>query len=142
MISCYTGCSITNDNKDRLTMLTANGKFDVKLTPQEDVEAAGRMTINKAYTGDMVGSGIGQMISKRTEHGSAVYYAIEEFSGSVKDKKGAFTLLHEGIMTADSQSLSVKILEGSGSGELSSITGSLEIIQTDGEHSYKLDYAL
>ena len=82
------------------------------------------------------------MLSKRTESGAAVYYAIEEFTGTVNNKSGAFTLLHEGVMTSDSQSLSVKILEGSGSGELNTISGSLEIIQSDDSHNYKLDYSL
>ncbi len=74
-------------------IMSANGTFEVDLTPQEDIGSpAGRMLIKKTYLGDMNGSGTGQMISKRTENGAAVYYAIEEFSGSVKGKNGGFTL--------------------------------------------------
>ena len=69
-------------------VMSANGTFDVDLAPQEDVGSpAGRMLIKKTYLGDMNGSGIGQMISKRTESGTAVYYAIEEFSGSSQGQK-------------------------------------------------------
>ena len=60
-------------------MMSANGTFGVDLTPQEDIGSpVGRMLIKKTYLGDMNGSGAGQMISKRTENGAAVYYAIEE----------------------------------------------------------------
>jgi hypothetical protein len=123
--------------------MSANGTFEVQLTPQEDVEAAaGRMLIKKTYLGDMSGSGSGQMISKRTENGTAVYYAIEEFTGSVKGTSGGFTLLHKGRMSKESQSLEVSILEGSGSGELQSISGSMLIVRDSSGHRYELTFEL
>ncbi len=123
--------------------MAAEGKFDIKLTPQEDQDTpAGRMTILKDYSGDMVGIGVGQMISKRTAQGASVYAAIEEFSGSLEGKQGSFTLFHNGFMTAEKQSLEVIIVDGSGTGELSNIQGSLTIIQESGEHSYILNYQL
>ena len=123
--------------------MSANGTFEIDLTPQEDIGSpAGRMLIKKTYLGDMNGSGIGQMISKRTENGISVYYAIEEFSGSVNGKKGGFTLVHNGRMSKESRSLEVTILEGSGSGELQSISGSLLINQDASGHSYELTFEL
>lgn len=103
---------------------------------------AGRMVLSKTYHGDLHGTGIGQMISKRTEGGAAVYYAIEEFSGSVEGRSGAFTLVHQGRMTKDAQSLEVQILEGSGSGELTTIAGSMVISQGADGHVYELAYEL
>jgi len=123
--------------------MTATGTFEVDLQPQADGDSpAGRMVIDKTYSGDMSGSGKGQMISKRTESGAAVYYAIEEFSGSVKGKNGAFTLLHKGHMSAESQSLDIEILKGSGSGEFENISGSMAITQDSTGHSYELAYEL
>ena len=123
--------------------MSAKGTFEVDLTPQEDGEfAAGRMLIRKTYLGDMNGSSTGQMISKRMENGTAIYYAIEEFSGSVNDKSGQFTLVHKGHMTKNSQSLEVTILEGSGRGELQTISGSMRIIQDANGHRYKLSFGL
>ena len=120
-------------------MISAKGTFEVDLLPQDDTGyPAGRMLIRKAYLGDMKGSGMGQMISKRTETGAAVYYAIEEFSGSVKGKNGGFTLVHKGNMNKESQSLEVTILEGSGSGALESISGSMLIDQDENGHRYEL----
>ena len=124
-------------------IMQAKGQFEVKLEPQKDEDApAGRMIINKTYSGDLIGSGVGQMISKRTAAGSAAYYAIEEFTGSINGKSGTFTLVHKGFMSKESQSLDVLILDGSGSGELKNITGTMEIIQNDGNHSYELNYEL
>ncbi len=129
--------------KQEKTMLTAKGEFEINLDIQKDETApVGRLIIKKNYTGDITGSGGGQMISKRTESGSAVYYAIEEFVGKVNGKKGAFTLLHKGVMSKESQSLDIVIMEGSGKGELKNIIGSMEIVQDDDKHTYKLKYKL
>ena len=123
--------------------MSAKGSFSVELTPQGDGNfAAGRMIIDKSYTGDLEGTGTGQMISKRIENGAAVYFAIEEFVGTVGGKKGAFTLLHKGFMSSEEQLLEITILQGSGSGELAGIAGTLEITQEDGTHQYRLKYSL
>jgi hypothetical protein len=82
------------------------------------------------------------MISKRADNGLAVYYAIEEFSGSVKGKSGGFTLVHKGYMSKESQSLEIAVLEGSGSGELQDISGSMLIVQEASGHKYELTFEL
>lgn len=122
---------------------SVNGSFDVIMEPQQDSDApVGRMLIKKQYSGGLSGSGIGQMLSKRTESGTAGYLAIEEFEGSLDGKLGSFTLVHNGFMSAEAQSLEVKILQGSGSGELENISGSMEISQADGGHQYTFSYQL
>ena len=123
--------------------LKAIGKFDVKLDPQsDDAIPAGRMLINKTYSGDMQGSGAGQMLSKRMDNGVSIYCAFEEFEGSVNGKKGSFTLQHSGYMASDEQSLEIDIIKGSGAGELASIIGALYITQTESGHEYELIYSL
>ena len=121
--------------------MLAKGSFDVALEPQTDDQApAGRMIISKTYNGDLQATALGQMISKRTEHGAAVYSAIEEVSGVLSGRQGAFTLFHNGYMSSDAQRLSVVVVEGSGSGELTGISGELTIIQSDGQHLYEFEY--
>ena len=123
--------------------MTVSGSFEIQLEPQQDdLAPAGRMLINKEYSGALVGKGIGQMISKRTEQGASVYSAIEEFTGTVEGKKGSFTLFHTGLMSATSQELNVLVVEGSGTEELSGITGKLSIHQNNGAHTYTFDYQL
>lgn len=123
--------------------MTSNGIFEIQLTPQQDSEhPAGRMLINKAYSGGMTGHGTGQMISKRIDSGPAAYFAIEEFNGTLDSRTGSFTLLHRGYMDSESQSLDITILKDSGSGELAGISGSMQITQHDGGHQYVLEYEL
>lgn len=123
--------------------MSAKGTFEISLTPQEDEGfAAGRLLINKTYQGDMEGEGLGQMISKRVENGTAIYYAIEEFTGSLMGKTGSFTLSHQGFMDKETQSLEVTIVQGSGSDELEGISGSMAIIRSEDGHSYELRYEL
>ena len=124
-------------------IMSISGKFEIKLEPQiDELNPAGRMTINKLYAGSIEGTGIGQMISKRIENGAAVYFAVEEFSGSIEGKSGTLTLIHKGFMSKDSQTLDVTVLEGSGQGELVNISGNMNIIQKDGVHFYEFDYQL
>lgn len=124
-------------------IMTAKGSFEIDLKPaQDDENPAGRMLINKTYSGGLQGKGIGQMLSKRTENGASAYSAIEEFGGSISGKNGGFTLIHSGYMSKSEQRLEISILLGSGTGELSGITGTMEIIQADGGHQYVLNYEL
>jgi len=123
--------------------MSVKGSFDVAMEPQKDSDApVGRMLIKKQYSGGLSGSGTGQMLSKQTESGTALYLAIEEFEGSLDGKVGSFTLVHNGFMSAEIQTLEVKILQGSGSGALENISGSMEITQADGGHQYTLSYGL
>ncbi len=119
--------------------MIARGTFDVNLQPQADEGfAAGRMTIDKTYSGDLEGQGKGQMISKRVEGGAAIYFAVEEFTGSFEGKTGSFTLIHKGFMDDATQTLEVDILTGSGNGEFDGITGSMTINNDSEGHSYEL----
>ncbi len=132
------GDPITKENN-----MTLSGSFEVTLEPQQDeVAPAGRMIIHKVYSGALQGEGTGQMVSKRTSSGDAVYFAIEEFTGVLEGKKGGFTLLHKGFMSASSESLDIDILPGSGSGQLEGIRGSMSIIRDGGSHSYSLSVQL
>ena len=67
-INCF-----AHEQKEESKM-SAFGNFEIKLDPQKDEAApVGRMIIDKKYSGDMIGTGIGQMISKRTTGGAAAY---------------------------------------------------------------------
>lgn len=121
--------------------MTATGTFEIQMDMQNDeIAPVGRIIIDKNYSGSMVGKGSGQMISKRTEDGASVYAAIEEFDGSIEDKKGSFTLFHRGIMSSSEMTLEILIVEGSGTGDFTHINGSLDIEQDDDKHLYTLEY--
>jgi hypothetical protein len=125
-------------------MMVATGEFDIQLTPQTDDEIdAGRLLINKTFRGDLEGVSQGQMLSKRTEFdGSAGYVAIETFSGSLDGNQGSFTLQHAGTMNRGAISSDVTVVPDSGTGELRGISGTMQIIIADGQHSYEFDYVI
>lgn len=121
--------------------INIDGRFDVELSARQDDDApAGRMIIRKQYSGPLKGIGLGQMLSKRTDGGSAVYVAIEEFEGELAGDKGTFTLMHTGTMGATGQTLDVRIVPGSGTGDLQGITGSMDIKNEPDGHRYLLTY--
>ena len=51
-------------------------------------------------------------------------------------------LQHSGVMTRGDGRLEVTIVPDSGTGDLAGISGTLEIHNNEGQHSYVLDYEL
>lgn len=126
----------------------ASGAFEVKLTPQDtgdknDKGAVGTMTIEKQFHGDLEGTSKGVMLAVSTDvKGSAGYVAIERFTGTLKGRSGTFALQHTGTMNRGTPSLSVTVIPDSGTGQLTGLTGKLDIEISAGKHSYNLEYTL
>lgn len=122
----------------------ATGTFEVTIEPQHAAgEPFGRMRIVKVFTGDLVGDGLGEMLTVATEvEGSATYVALDRITGTLHGRRGAFVLRHNGIMTRGDGELSVVVVPDSGTGELTGLTGQLTITNDNGEHSYVFDYDL
>ncbi len=122
----------------------ASGTFEVKLVPEESDDATlGRMSIDKQFAGDLVGTSKGTMLTGMTEvKGSAGYVAIEKVSGALQGKSGGFVLQHTGTMTRGVPQLSVTVVPDSGTGELVGLAGSLAINIAGGKHSYEFVYTL
>jgi hypothetical protein len=128
--------------------LIAKGEFVVKLLPlgvegQPEGSKLGRMSIDKAISGDLVATTAGQMLSAMTAvEGSAGYVALERVEGVLAGKKGSFVLQHTGIMNKGVPSLSVTVVPDSGTGELVGIAGEFNVIIAGGKHSYEFKYTL
>ena len=126
----------------------AAGTFDVKIKPQPLSEVAadsafGRMSLDKQYHGDLEATGKGEMLSVMTAvKGSAVYVALERVTGQLHGRGGAFVLQHAGVMVRGEQRLSVTVVEDSGTGQLTGLTGKLDIKVEGGQHFYEFDYSL
>ena len=127
-------------------MPTARGPLDVNIEAEppfleQDGLKLNRNVVRKEFSGDMVGASEAQMIAAYTgTPGSAGYVAIEHFTGSVGGKSGSFVLQHSGVMNKGDGQLTVTIVPDSGAGELAGISGTLEIDNDEGQHSYVLDY--
>jgi hypothetical protein len=126
----------------------ARGTFEVKLSPQAADEtqadsAVGRMLIDKQFQGDLEATSKGQMLGVRTAvEGSAGYVAMEQVAGTLDGRSGTFVLQHTGTMTRGALTLSVTVVPDSGTGELTSLAGKMEIKIDGGKHSYDFEYTL
>ena len=127
-------------------MPTARGLFEVNIEPEQpylerDGVTLNRNVVHKEFSGDVVGTSEAQMIAAVTgTPGSAGYVAIDHFTGSIDGKSGSFVLQHSGVMNRGDAQLTVIIVPDSGTGELAGISGTLEIDNDEGQHSYVLEY--
>ncbi len=129
-------------------MPTARGPMGVNIDAappflEQDGLKLNHNVVRKEFSGDMVGASEAQMIGAVTATpGSAGYVAIEHFAGSVSGRTGSFVLQHSGVMNRGDARLTVTIVPDSGAGELAGISGTLEIHNVDGQHSYVLHYEM
>ena len=127
---------------------TAQGSFEVKTAPlpTDGATAAtsiGRYSLDKAYRGDLEAASAGEMLSAgNPATGTAGYVAIEQVTGKLHGKTGSFALQHFGTMQGGAFELNVRVVPGSGTGDLEGIAGTLTIIIAGGKHSYTLEYTL
>ena len=127
---------------------TAQGTFEVKTAPlrADDATAAtsiGRYSLDKGYRGDLEAASAGEMLGAgNPATGTAGYVAIEQVSGNLHGKSGSFALQHFGTMDQGKFDLNVRVVPGSGTGELEGITGTMTIIIEAGKHSYTFEYLL
>ncbi|MGW6916499.1 DUF3224 domain-containing protein [Kitasatospora sp. NPDC054939] len=124
------------------------GSFDVtSWEPQETDERAGatlgRVLLAKTFRGALAGSSTVQMLSVMDAAGEpAAYVAVEHFTGELDGRKGSFVLQHS-APGSHGERLSVRVVPGTGTGELAGLTGTLDITQDDaGNHAYALEYDL
>lgn len=126
----------------------AKGSFTVALKPQPISELAsgseiGRMSIDKQFSGDLIGTSKGEMLSAMSAvKGSAGYVAIERVSGAIGDHTGTFVLQHSGTMNRGAPSLSVSVVPDSGTDGFKGLYGTFTIDIVDGKHLYTFNYSL
>jgi hypothetical protein len=128
--------------------MQAQGTFEVKVVPLAADEGAdtggfGRLSLDKTFSGDLAGNSKGQMVGAFTAvEGSAGYVALERVTGSLGGRNGTFILQHSGSMSRGTQSIIVTVVPDSGTGDLTGLTGTMQIIIEGKKHSYVLDYSL
>jgi uncharacterized protein DUF3224 len=126
----------------------ARGEFDVKLAPQapdpeSESPTLARLTIEKQFRGDLVGTSRGEMLSASTSvQGSAGYVAMELVTGELRGRKGTFAFQHSGTMTRGAPELTIKVVPDSGTADLVGLAGTLDIEITGGKHFYDFEYTL
>jgi hypothetical protein len=129
------------------TMQHATGTFDVNITPVQPVadaapDAPGRMLLSKIFHGGVEGTGSGEMLATMGPEQSGAYVALERVTGTVDGHAGSFALVHRGLMDKGAQELSIVIVPGSGTGDLTGISGVFHLTLAGGDHLYDLEYSL
>lgn len=123
----------------------AKGTFTVDLKPLTPTPAEGikRYSIHKQIQGDLQATTQGEMFAAgNPQTGHAGYVAIEVVTGSLAGKGGSFALEHMGTMDANGPQLTVVVVPGSGTGALTGLSGTFQIVIEDGKHTYELSYDL
>jgi hypothetical protein len=135
--------------KKAVTSLHATGPFEVKLDPQPPDDKAGgaaiaRMLLDKQFHGDLEATSKGTMLATGTgaKGSSGGYVALEIVTGTLKGRTGTFILQHFGTMTRGVPQLSITVVPDSATGQLTGLTGKMNINIADGKHSYDLEYTL
>lgn len=106
--------------------------------------ALSRMSIDKVFRGDIVGTSKGEMLTAGVSaENSGGYVAIERVNGTLHGESGTFLLQHSGLMTRGAANLVITVVPDSGTGQLVGLAGTMVInIAADGTHSYILEYTL
>ena len=127
----------------------ASGSFEPTMKPVTppdlpDAPMLGRYTGSKTWHGGVEGTSVVDMLTAGTgRKDTAGYVAVELVTCKLEGRSGTFELLHQGTLDEGKQNLSITVLKGSGTGELTGITGTLTIhIAPDGKHTYDFDYTL
>jgi hypothetical protein len=126
----------------------ANGTFTVTIAPVADAGAVdgvqlGRMSLDKRFAGDLVGTSQGEMLTAMAPvKGSAGYVAIERVTGTLHGRSGSFALQHSGLMDRGVQHLTIAVVPDSGTGALAGIAGTFRLTIEGGTHFYALEYSL
>jgi hypothetical protein len=123
----------------------AKGTFTVDIRPLTPPPAEGlaRFSIDKQIHGDLEAASKGEMFSGGDpKQGAAGYVAIEVITGILNGQKGSFALQHSATMDQGGLKMSIIIVPGSGTDELEGISGTFDIRNVNGQHSYDLEYTL
>lgn len=126
----------------------ATGTFEVKALPLPtdsgvDTGGFGRMSLDKQFSGDLVGTSLGQMVYARTAvEGSGGYVALERVTGTLNGRHGSFVLMHNGTMEQGAQEIRIAVVPGSGTGALTGLAGTMKIVIEGGKHSYEFEYTI
>lgn len=131
-------------------MPVATGEFEVTGwdaaepwdDPGDGEPTLGRATVDKTFSGAIDGTSVAELLTAQGEGGEA-YAAIEKFEGVVDGLAGSFVIEHGGHRAPDIEAASFGfIVRGSGTGELTGISGTAGYRHDDDGAVLTLTYEL
>ena len=112
------------------------------LDEQEGAPALGRVRFRKTYKGDDL---VGTAVAGFLNCDQLAYAAVERITGTLGGRTGTFVLMHgagAGSGAAEEGVSSGYFVAGSGTGELTGLTGTMKIRHADEGPRLYLDYSL
>lgn len=124
-------------------MATTSATFTIDLSPGDPLHpGTGRFDFTKTWSGGLQGTSAGTMLSGGDpSSGVAGYVAIEVFTGTVDGRPGTFALQQLGTMNAAGAALTYVVTPGSGTGDLTGISGTLDLDASQSVHRVTFDYS-
>lgn len=129
-------------------MTTTTGHFDLTSWDEETIDDAEgarlvRARNTKTFSGGITGTSAAELLQAVAGETAAVYVAVERVTAAVDDHEGTFVLRHSALMHGDTGDMLVDVVPGSGTGDLTGLTGTLTIeMSAAGEHTYSFEYSL
>ncbi len=123
---------------------TYHGEFEITAWDAEAYSEPGsndelsRVRAAKVFEGEINGTSTAELLMAGNALGAG-YVASEQFVGSVGERSGAMTVQHWGVAEGIDAASSGHVIPGSGTGELSGISGRAIYTQDpDGQHRLEL----
>ena len=125
----------------RASATFVNTTYDEEPYDDGDGTVLGRIRITRTFEGDLEGESSAELLTARTEAGSAAYLALDRVAGRLGDRSGSFVLAHHGTVSAAGGVNAASVVPDSGTGELVGLRGRGSIsVDEDGTHRLALDY--
>jgi uncharacterized protein DUF3224 len=117
--------------------------WDEQPYSEEDGIRLSRTRVVKAFRGEIEGESTAELLMAVAGEDSAAYVGVERVSGRVNGRQGSFVYLHTATASGGTRSASWPVVAGSGTGELTGISGQVRIDNLpEGGHVLTLDYEL
>jgi hypothetical protein len=114
--------------------------------PAAEVSGAklSRAEVAYTYQGDLVGESKVQYLMAYVEKAAGSFTGLEAFTGSLAGRSGSFILQHTGTFKGDTVEAVLRVVPGSGTGELAGLRGEAAVKLIGHQESYPitLDYEL
>jgi Protein of unknown function (DUF3224) len=123
--------------------LSARSPFTVDGKDESPVDWTGgsvnRARWVKTFTGDLSGTSEIEFLMGTLDTGAMVYVGVERFDCELNGRKGTFVVQHAATMLGADYEATWKIVPGSGTGELTGISGHGQITP---DHDLLLEYEI
>jgi hypothetical protein len=127
----------------------ANGTIEIARwneSPYEELDGGRKLTsttVRQTFSGDIEGEGSATWLTSYRADGTAEYSGFQRIVGSIAGRKGSIVLRMSGGYDGATARTEWSVVEGMGTGELSTLTGSgRNESDREGHNSYLLEYAL